>query len=200
MYRKVFKRVIDIVLSLVVIIVASPVILIIIILLIIANRGKPFFFQQRPGMNEVIFRVVKFKTMNDKTDSHGRPLPDAERLTATGSFIRRTSLDELPQLFNVLIGNMSLIGPRPLLVQYLPLYNATQRKRHDIKPGITGWAQINGRNAISWKQKFEYDVWYVEHCSFKLDLKILGRTISKVFRSEGITSGTSATMEVFNGN
>lgn len=178
----------------------SPIFIFVTAFLAIANKGKPFFFQRRPGKNEKIFKVIKFKTMNDKKDSEGDLLPDAERLTSIGSFVRKTSLDEIPQLINVLKGDMSLIGPRPLLPQYLPLYNEEQKKRHKVKPGITGWAQVNGRNAISWKQKFEYDVWYVENLTFLLDLKILLLTVKKVVVSEGISSDTSVTMEKFKGN
>lgn len=199
LYINVIKPLADISVALVAFVILLPVFITVVILLAIANDGKPFFFQRRPGLHERIFKVVKFKTMNDKKDKDGNLLPDADRLTAIGSFIRRTSLDEVPQLINVIKGDMSIVGPRPLLVEYLPLYNETQKHRHDVKPGITGWAQTNGRNAISWKQKFEYDVWYVEHISFALDFKILLRTVSKVFKSEGISSDTSATMEKFTG-
>jgi len=168
--------------------------------LFFANQGQPFFFQARPGKNGKIFRIIKFKTMNDKKDLQGNLLSDAERLTIIGKFVRKTSLDEIPQLLNVIKGDMSLIGPRPLLVSYLPLYDEKQKRRHDVRPGITGWAQVNGRNAISWQQKFEYDVWYVENISLRLDIKILFMTILKVFKSEGINAGTSATMEIFTGN
>jgi len=200
MYRNFFKRVIDLLVSTMAFLVLLPVFLVLTILLFFANQGKPFFFQLRPGKNERIFRVIKFKTMNDRKDKQGRLLPDAQRLTAFGKFVRKTSLDELPQLLNVIIGDMSLIGPRPLLVDYLPLYNEKQKKRHLVRPGITGWAQVNGRNAISWNQKFEYDVWYVENISFKLDLQIILKTLVKIVRSEGISSATSATMERFVGN
>jgi lipopolysaccharide/colanic/teichoic acid biosynthesis glycosyltransferase len=159
-----------------------------------------FFFQERVGKSNVIFKILKFKTMNDLKDSEGNLLSDAERLTSVGRFIRKTSLDEIPQLLNVIRGDMSLIGPRPLLVEYLPLYDEIQIRRHAVRPGITGWAQVNGRNAISWQQKFEYDVWYVDHCSFLLDIKILFLTVLKVFKSEGISSETSVTMEKFEGN
>ena len=178
----------------------SPIFLLATIGLFFANQGKPFFFQTRPGKNEKLFQIIKFKTMNDKKDAAGNLLSDAERLTPIGSFVRKTSLDEIPQLLNVLKGDMSLIGPRPLLIQYLPLYNSIQKKRHDIRPGITGWAQVNGRNAISWEQKFEYDVWYVENCTFALDVKILFLTVKKVFKSEGINQEGEVTMEVFKGN
>lgn len=178
----------------------SPIFTIVCLCLFIANRGKPFFFQERPGKGERIFSIIKFKTMTDRKDAHGNLLPDSDRLTAVGSFVRKTSLDEIPQLINVIMGDMSLIGPRPLLPQYLPLYDNFQKRRHEIKPGITGWAQVNGRNAISWQQKFEYDVWYVDNVSLLLDLKIIFLTIKKVFKSEGISSTTSATMEAFKGN
>ena len=165
-----------------------------------ANKGTPFFFQKRPGKDERIFTIIKFKTMNDRKDPQGNLLPDAERLTPVGKVVRKTSLDELPQLINVLKGDMSLVGPRPLHVRYLPLYNKFQHRRHEVRPGITGWAQVNGRNAIGWDEKFAYDVWYVDHQSFWLDLKILWLTVLKVVRSEGISSATSATMEEFRGN
>jgi undecaprenyl phosphate N,N'-diacetylbacillosamine 1-phosphate transferase len=200
MYKNFFKRVFDFSAAIVGVMLFSPVLLLVTIGLFLANQGQPFFFQTRPGKNEKLFRIVKFKTMNDKKDAEGIPLSDAERLTPIGAWVRKTSLDELPQLFNVLVGDMSLIGPRPLLPQYLPLYNERQQRRHEVKPGITGWAQVNGRNAISWEQKFEYDVWYVEHLSFILDLKILFLTFKKVLIKEGINSNTSATMEVFKGN
>lgn len=200
MYKNYFKRVFDFSASLIGLALFLPLFLLVTIGLFLANQGKPFFFQLRPGKNEKLFRIVKFKTMNDKKDVAGNLLSDAERLTPIGNFIRKTSLDELPQLFNVLRGDMSLIGPRPLLPQYLPLYNQQQKKRHNVQPGITGWAQVNGRNAISWTQKFEYDVWYVENLSLLLDLKILFLTIRKVIVKEGINSNTSATMEVFKGN
>ena len=199
-YVSFFKPLIDVVVALIVFLALSPVFIIVTILLAIANSGKPFFFQLRPGKKEKIFKVIKFKTMNDRKDKNGQLLPDAIRLTPLGKFIRKTSLDEIPQMLNVIKGDMSLIGPRPLLVEYLPLYNETQRKRHDVKPGITGWAQVNGRNTISWSQKFEYDVWYVNNVSFALDFKILLLTIRNVIKSEGISSETSATMEKFTGN
>lgn len=201
MYKYFFKRLFDFILSLLGFIVISPIFIIIWIWLAIANKGaSAFFFQERPGKDEKIFKVIKFKTMTDEKDHQGNLLPDSERLTKIGRFVRSTSLDEIPQLLNVIKGDMSLIGPRPLLVQYLPLYNDSQRRRHEVRPGITGWAQVNGRNAISWQQKFEYDVWYVENISLSLDLKILIRTIQKVFKREGISSYTNATMEAFKGN
>ena len=201
MYKNIFKRIIDFSLSFLGFIIISPIFLLLWIWLSIANKGAgAFFFQERPGKNEKIFKVIKFKTMNDRKDASGNLLPDAQRLTKVGKFVRSTSLDEIPQLLNVIKGDMSLIGPRPLLVQYLPLYNETQRRRHQVRPGITGWAQVNGRNAISWEQKFAYDVWYVDNVSLSLDVKILLKTIQKVFKREGISSYTSATMEPFKGN
>lgn len=190
----------DLGIALVALALTSPIFLMVAFGLFFANRGKPFFFQKRPGKNGRIFSIVKFKTMNDKKDAGGNLLPDADRLTPVGSFVRKTSLDEIPQLLNVLKGDMSLIGPRPLLVEYLPLYNERQKRRHEVRPGITGWAQVNGRNAISWEQKFEYDVYYVDNLSLTLDLKIIYLTILKVFKSEGINSEGSATMEKFTGN
>lgn len=176
-----------------------PLFLLVTLCLYLANQGKPFFFQPRPGKDEKIFKVIKFKTMNDKVDLQGNLLPDADRLTAVGSFVRKTSLDEIPQLLNVIKGDMSLVGPRPLLVEYLPLYNAVQQRRHKVRPGITGWAQVNGRNAISWERKFELDVWYVDHLSFTLDIKILWLTVMKVFKREGISQEGQVTMEKFKG-
>ncbi|MDD3944749.1 MAG: sugar transferase [Bacteroidales bacterium] len=201
MYRYFIKRIFDLYFSILGFIIICPVFFKLWILLSIANKGAgAFFFQERPGKDEKIFRVIKFKTMNDKRDESGNLLPDAERLTRVGRFVRSTSLDEIPQLLNVIKGDMSLIGPRPLLVQYLPLYNEEQKRRHEVRPGITGWAQVNGRNAISWQQKFEYDVWYVDHVSFYLDLIIFFKTIKKVFMQQGITSASSDTMEFFKGN
>jgi len=200
MYKNLFKRLIDFWVALFGLLVLSPIFILVTIGLFIANQGKPFFFQPRPGKGGRIFKIVKFKTMNDKRDASGNLLPDAERLTPIGSFVRKTSLDEIPQLINVLKGDMSLIGPRPLLVQYLPLYNVHQTRRHEVRPGITGWAQVNGRNAISWKQKFDYDVWYVDNISFGLDIKIFFLTIKKVFVREGISAEGQATMEPFKGN
>ena len=201
LYRHFFKRFFDFVIALVGLIILSPLLLILWIGLSIANKGAgAFFLQERPGKDEKIFKVIKFKTMNDRRDENGNLLPDNERLTTIGRWIRSLSLDEIPQLINVLKGDMSLIGPRPLLVQYLPLYDEVQRRRHEVRPGITGWAQVNGRNAISWQEKFEHDVWYVDHLSLSLDIKILLKTVEKVFKREGINSGTNATMEPFNGN
>lgn len=199
MYSLYFKGVLDFLAALIGFIVLSPIFLIVTIGLFFANQGKPFFFQLRPGKNGEIFKIIKFKTMNDKKDAQGELLPDAQRLTKVGALVRKTSLDEIPQLINVLKGDMSLIGPRPLLTQYLSLYNDFQNRRHEIKPGITGWAQVNGRNAISWDTKFEYDVWYVDHISFLLDMKILFLTVKKVFKSEGINAADAATIEPFNG-
>lgn len=199
MYQSFFKRVLDFVAALIGLIILSPIFLIVTVGLFFANQGKPFFFQRRPGQHGVIFKIIKFKTMNDKKDANGNLLPDAERLTKIGSFVRKTSLDEIPQLLNVLKGDMSLIGPRPLLVHYLDLYSDFQNRRHEVKPGITGWAQVNGRNAISWDTKFELDVWYVENISFVLDLKILFKTVLKVIKSEGINAADAATIEPFNG-
>ena len=195
-----FKRLIDFTLATIGFTVFSPVFLVITVILIFVNRGNAYFTQERPGRNGKSFYVIKFKTMSDRCDSKGVLLPDHKRLTVVGKFIRSTSLDELPQLINVLIGDMSLIGPRPLLVQYLLLYSYQQMRRHEVRPGITGWAQVNGRNTISWQQKFDYDVWYVEHISWLLDLKILLLTIKKVIIREGISSEASVTMEPFKGN
>lgn len=192
---------IDCCLAMVAIVVLSPVMAAVAVLLAVANKGAGVVFTQtRPGKNGRLFKVMKFKTMTDERDENGDLLPDAQRLTKTGKFIRSTSLDELPQLFNVLKGDMALIGPRPLLPQYLPLYSKEQARRHDVRPGITGWAQVHGRNAISWKKKFELDVWYVDHCSFWLDLKIILLTVKKVVVREGITKEGQATTEFFNGN
>lgn len=200
MYRSVCKPLFDFCVAFVALILASPLILGSMLALAIVNRGKIWFLQPRPGKNGKIFTVIKFKTMTDARDAQGVLLPDADRLTAAGKFIRKTSLDELPQLINVLKGDMSLVGPRPLLVEYLPRYNPEQARRHAVRPGITGWAQVNGRNAISWQQKFTYDVWYVDNLSAALDIKILFLTVMKVFKADGITSDTSVTMEKFMGN
>lgn len=199
MYKLIFKRIFDVFFSLLSLVLLSPVFLIIIGGLYFANQGKPFFIQPRPGKNGKIFKIIKFKTMNDKKDESGKLLSDAQRLTKAGRFVRKTSLDEIPQLINVLKGDMSFMGPRPLLVRYLDLYSPEQNRRHEVKPGITGWAQVNGRNAISWTQKFEYDVWYVDNRSFLLDMKILWLTLKKVIRREGISSATAQTMEPFKG-
>lgn len=200
MYKIVIKRVLDFLFAFIGFIIILPLFLVVGLLLFFANRGKPFFFQERPGKNSKIFKVIKFKTMNDKRGINGEPLPDAARLTAIGSFVRKTSLDEIPQLLNVIKGDMSLVGPRPLLVEYLPLYNKEQNRRHEVKPGITGWAQINGRNAITWEQKFAYDVWYVDRISPALDFRILIMTLLKVFKSEGINADGQATITKFKGS
>jgi undecaprenyl phosphate N,N'-diacetylbacillosamine 1-phosphate transferase len=200
MHRHFLKRLLDFLLALIGLILISPLFLVLWIWLSVANKGSgAFFIQERPGKNEKIFKLYKFKSMTDERDAHGNLLPDAERLTKVGKFIRKTSLDELPQLWNVLKGDMSLIGPRPLRTYYLPLYNETQKRRHEVRPGITGWAQVNGRNGISWKEKFEHDVYYVDNLSFGFDLRILFLTIKKVFQREGINQEDSATIEPFNG-
>lgn len=200
MYPSYFKRPIDIFFSLSVLLLFLPIGIVISLILIITTKESPLFFQLRPGLHGKLFNIVKFKTMNNATDAHGNLLPDSKRLTAIGQFIRKTSLDEFPQLINVLKGDMSIIGPRPLLPEYLSLYNETQKKRHHVRPGITGWAQVNGRNTISWQQKFDYDVWYVNHLSFLLDLKIVFLTIKKVVVKEGISAENSVSMEKFKGN
>lgn len=200
MYNLFLKRFIDVFFSFLGLMISLPILVFGIISLLISSHGNPFFFQLRPGKNGRIFKIIKFKTMNDSKDSEGNLLPDERRLTKIGQLIRKTSLDELPQLINVLKGDMSLIGPRPLLPEYLPLYNYTQNRRHEVKPGITGWAQVNGRNSISWGQKFELDVWYVDNLSFLLDCKIIYLTIIKVFNREGITAKNSVSTEPFKGN
>lgn len=200
MYKSIIKPLFDFLAAFIGLLIISPIFLVVWVFLAIANRGKPFFTQRRPGRDGRIFTIIKFKTMNDRRDAGGNLLPDDKRLTAVGKFVRKTSLDELPQLLNVLKGDMSFVGPRPLLPEYLPLYNQRQRRRHDVKPGITGWAQVNGRNAISWEQKFEYDVWYVENQSFLLDLKILLLTAKKVVIPEGINQEGEATTTYFKGN
>lgn len=201
LYRDFFKRGLDIAVSGTALLVLSVPLAAVTVWLHFANKGAgAFFFQERPGKNGKIFRVVKFKTMTDERDTEGKLLPDADRLTKVGRFVRSTSIDELPQLWNVFKGDMSLIGPRPLLVQYLPLYSPEQARRHEVRPGITGWAQCHGRNAISWKKKFELDVWYVDHISFVTDCKIILTTLKKVLKRADISSKTSATMEAFNGN
>jgi lipopolysaccharide/colanic/teichoic acid biosynthesis glycosyltransferase len=199
MYKNRIKPLFDFLAAFVGLLLLSPFFILILLFLFVANDGKPFFIQPRPGKNGKIFKIIKFKTMNDKKDAKGQLLSDAQRLTAVGRFVRKTSLDEIPQLLNVLKGDMSFIGPRPLLVQYLPLYNDFQKQRHNIRPGITGWAQVNGRNAISWDKKFEYDVWYVANCSLGLDIKILFFTIKKVIKKEGITQEGLVTTEAFKG-
>ena len=200
MYKFLFKRFFDIVIALIGLILLSPIFFVVLVLLMVNNQGKPFFFQRRPGKDGKLFNIVKFKTMNDKKDDQGNLLSDDKRLTQIGKFVRKTSLDEIPQLLNVLKGEMSLIGPRPLLPEYLPLYNEEQKMRHLVRPGITGWAQVNGRNAIPWEQKFKYDVFYVNNLSFILDVKIGFKTFQKVFISEGINSKGKATAEAFKGN
>lgn len=199
-YQYSLKPILDFILALVAFIVFLPIFILITVGLFWANKGQPFFFQLRPGKDGKLFTIIKFKTMNDKRDSDGKYLPDAERLTSIGKWIRKTSLDELPQLINVLKGEMSLIGPRPLLPFYLDLYNDFQGRRNEVKPGITGWAQVNGRNQISWEKKFELDVWYVDNVSILLDVKILFLTIIKVLKSEGINEEGQATSEEFKGN
>lgn len=201
MYKNHLKRVIDFCLALLAVMLIWPVMLVVAVALAVSNNTfRVIFTQLRPGKNGKLFKVMKFKTMTDARDENGLLLPDAQRLTKMGRLVRSTSLDELPQLLNVLKGDMALIGPRPLLPQYLPLYNAEQARRHEVRPGITGWAQVNGRNDISWKKKFELDVWYVDHCSFLLDLQIVLLTIKKVIIREGITKEGQATTEYFNGN
>jgi len=200
LYKSLIKRTLDFVVSIVGLIIISPVIIVITVLLFFVNGGKPFFIQSRPGKDERIFKLIKFKTMNDRKDANGNLLPDMDRITGIGAFVRSTSLDELPQLINVLCGDMSLIGPRPLLIQYLPLYNATQKRRHEVRPGITGLAQVNGRNAISWQKKLDYDVWYVDNVSFATDLKIFCTTIIAIINRKGINADAGKTMEPFNGN
>lgn len=201
MYKFFLKRFFDFLISLIVLICISPVLLVVTIWLHFANKGAgAFFFQERPGKNSKIFKVIKFKTMTDERDAEGNLLPDAQRLTSVGKFVRSTSIDELPQLINVLKGDMALIGPRPLLVKYLPLYSKEQARRHEVRPGISGWAQCHGRNAISWTEKFKLDVWYVDHCSLWTDLKIIFITIMKVIKRADISNDAAATMPPFNGN
>lgn len=200
MYRRLFKQLFDFFVALIGLVIASPFLLIVAILLAIANQGSLFFIQQRPGFRGKPFFVIKFKTMNDRKDKDGNLLPDSVRLTTVGRVVRKLSLDELPQLINVLKGDISLVGPRPLLMEYLPLYNEEQARRHDVKPGITGWAQVNGRNRLTWEEKFKFDVEYVDKLSFGLDIKILLMTVVKVFKASDISSDTSATMEKFTGS
>lgn len=201
MYKHFFKRVIDFTIVFIALLIIWPILLLVAIWLHFANKGAgAFFTQERPGKNDKIFKVIKFKTMTDERDEYGNLLPDAQRLTKVGKFVRSTSIDELPQLINVLKGDMSLIGPRPLLVKYLPLYSKEQSRRHEVRPGMTGWAQCNGRNAISWTKKFELDVWYVDHCTLWTDIKIIWITIMKVLKRADISQEGQATMEAFNGN
>ncbi|MCD8447607.1 sugar transferase [Tenacibaculum finnmarkense] len=199
MYKQFFKRIIDLMLSFIGLVILFPILLIVCVILKI-KQGGVFFLQNRPGKNDTIFKIIKLKTMTDERNSGGELLPDEQRITKIGQFVRATSLDEIPQLINVLKGDMSLIGPRPLLVKYLERYSEEQRRRHDVKPGITGWAQVNGRNTISWNKKFEYDIWYTENISFLLDIKILYLTFLKVIKRSDINSETDATMETFKGN
>ena len=200
MYKNLLKRILDFSIALFAFLIALPIFLLVCIGLGIANRGKIFFIQPRPGKNGKIFRIIKFKTMNDFKDKEGHLLPDEIRLTVVGQIVRKTSLDEIPQLINVILGDMSLVGPRPLLIEYMPLYNDFQKRRHEVRPGITGWAQVNGRNAISWEEKFAFDVWYVDHVSFALDIKIMFLTVLKIFKSEGISAAGVATMPKFMGS
>lgn len=201
MYKLFFKRFFDFWISLIALICISPILIVITIWLHFANKGAgAFFFQERPGKDAKIFKVIKFKTMTDERDAEGNLLPDEVRLTKVGKFVRSTSIDELPQLVNVFKGDMSLIGPRPLLVQYLPLYSPEQARRHEVRPGISGWAQCHGRNAISWTEKFKLDVWYVDHCTLWTDIKVIFITIKNVLMRKDINSATAATMEAFNGN
>lgn len=200
MYKHIIKRLLDLIFAIIALVFFLPLILLITITLLAANKGEPFFVQRRVGVNEKIFKIYKFKTMNNLKTQTGELLPDAQRLTGIGILLRQTSLDELPQLYNVLIGTMSFVGPRPLLTEYLPLYNKFQKQRHNVKPGITGWAQINGRNMLSWQDKFNYDVWYVKNLSFLIDFKILAQTILKVIQRKDINNDGNSTMEYFKGN
>ncbi len=199
MYKFV-KRFLDVIISLILFIVLLPLFILLTIILFIVNSGDPFFLQTRPGKNGKIFKLIKFRTMNNKKDHKGSLLSDADRMTSIGQWLRKNSLDEIPQLLNVIKGDMSLIGPRPLLVEYIPLYNNFQKRRHEVRPGITGWAQVNGRNAISWDEKFRYDVWYIDNSGFSLDMKIMFLTIIKVFKREGINAKDFLTVEKFRGN
>ena len=200
MYKNVVKPFFDFVLAVVVLTASLPILLVLLIILYFQNKGTPFFTQQRPGLHGKLFQLIKFKTMRDAFDASGNPLPDKERITPIGLWVRKLSLDELPQLINVLKGDMSLVGPRPLLVSYLPLYSVFQKRRHDVKPGITGWAQVNGRNSISWQEKFALDVWYVDHVSFLLDLKIVWLTLLKVIQSKDVNQAGEGTMSRFEGD
>lgn len=199
MYKSIYKRILDILGAFFGLLLLSPLFIVVMIGLFFANHGKPFFYQSRPGKDGKSFKIIKFKTMNDKKDGNGNLLPDVQRLTEIGIFVRKTSLDEIPQLINVIKGDMSLIGPRPLLPEYLPLYNQEQKRRHELRPGITGWAQVNGRNAISWKKKFEYDIEYIDNVDFKFDCKIIFLTIKKVLKSEGVNLNEEVSAEYFNG-
>ena len=201
MYKRFFKRLLDFIISLLALIIISPILLVVTIWLHFANKGAgAFFFQERPGKDVKIFKVIKFKTMTDERDADGNLLPDEKRLTKVGRFVRSTSIDELPQLINVLKGDMALIGPRPLLPQYLPLYSEEQARRHEVRPGISGWAQCHGRNAISWTEKFKLDVWYVDHCTLWTDIKVIWITVMKVLKRADINEAGQATMEAFNGH
>lgn len=200
MYRRYLKRVFDLIVGSILLILLSPIILLIYLLLLIANKGTAFYIHERPGYKAASFKLIKFKTMSDDQDDAGNLLPDKERITKIGHFLRKTSLDELPQLINVIKGEMSLVGPRPLLFRYLPLYSITQKRRHEVRPGITGWAQVNGRNAISWQEKFALDVYYVDNMSFALDMKILWMTLLKVIKREGINQSSERPMQPFTGN
>lgn len=200
MYKNTIKPFLDFIVSLIIFLILSPVFIVVVILLTIINEGKPFFFQDRPGKDERIFKVIKFKTMTDKKDKDGNLLPDNQRITKVGSFIRKSSIDEIPQLINVLKGDMSIIGPRPLLVRYLGLYSDFQKRRHEVKPGITGWAQVNGRNMLSWNKKFELDVFYIDNLSFLLDMKIFYLSVYKVFKREGVNQSDKRPMQPFKGN
>jgi len=200
MYSKYFKKALDFIVSLIGLILLFPILIIVTLFLIRSSKGKPFFFQIRTGLNGKLFKIIKFKTMTDERGAEGEVLSDLQRLTKIGAFVRKTSLDELPQLINVLIGDMSLIGPRPLLPEYLPLYNEQQIKRHIVKPGITGWAQVNGRNTLSWENKFKYDIFYTKNINFALDIKILFKTVLKVLNKEGINKEGEVTTTPFTGN
>ena len=198
-YSKYIKRVLDFIISLLALTVLSPLLLVLTLVGAVKMRGNPFFVQERPGRNGRVFRLIKFRSMTNKK-KNGELLPDEERLTGYGRFLRRTSLDELPELLNILVGHMSIVGPRPLLVKYLPLYNEHQARRHEVRPGLTGWAQVNGRNSITWEQKFDYDVWYVDHLSFVLDFRIVMMTVRSVLKREGISGDNNATMAEFEGS
>lgn len=199
MYSKYIKRALDFIISLLALTVLSPLLLVLTLVGAVKMRGNPFFVQERPGRNGRVFRLIKFRSMTNKK-KNGELLPDEERLTGYGRFLRRTSLDELPELLNILVGHMSIVGPRPLLVKYLPLYNEHQARRHEVRPGLTGWAQVNGRNSITWEQKFDYDVWYVDHVSFALDVRIVMMTVRSVLKREGISGDNNATMAEFTGS